>query len=556
VTPAGNRRSLILRTAPLAQSSLARSNREPVQSADAKLASALLSLCREAIARHQGREFVEAIATYERILALLPDIHKHFGHAPAAAPIHERIRALLPDIHNNFGHALSAVGRHEPAAAAFARAIELKADFPEALCNWGLALVSLDRFEEAEAKYRKAIAVNPRFPGAYNNLGLLLKERGRLAEAREAFEQAIAHAPRNFSYYDNLAAVRAFVAGDPYVAALEAAARDAAALPPVEQMHLNFALARAYDHLDRPHDAFPRLIDANRLKRAQVTYDEPKTLAMMERLRTLITRDFIAARAGCGEPSARPIFIVGMTRSGTTLIEQILASHPQVHGAGEVALLDQVTGSMRNLLPGVPVFPDMMLAMTGEHFRALGEAYLQGMSERAPQAARITDKMTVNFLFVGLIHLALPNAAIIHAVRDAGDTCVSNFATHFTAGHEHTYDLAELGRYYRHYRQLMAHWHAVLPGRIMDVRYEELVGDLEGVARRIVAHCGLAWDARCLDFHRAERSIRTASAAQVRKPIYRDSVARWRKYQAFLGPLFEELGPFAPSAGEPASPEI
>jgi len=514
----------------LAQPSLARSNTEPVQSANARLAGAFLTLCKEATARHQCGQFVEAIANYERILA------------------------LIPDIHNNFGHALAAAGRHESAGAAFARAIEQKPDFPEALCNWGLALVALDRFDDAEAKYRQAIAVNPRFAGAYNNLGLLLKERGRLAQAKEAIEQAIALSPRNFSYYDNLAAVRPFVAGDPYLAALETAEQDAAGLPPVERVHVNFALAKAYEHLDRPKDSFRRLIEANRFKRAQIAYDEPATLGTMERLRALITGDFIAAREGCGDRSARPIFIVGMTRSGSTLIEQILASHPQVHGAGELPLLDQVTGSLRSLIPSAPAFPEMMLAMGPEHFHALGALYRDGIAQRSPDAARVTDKMTGNFLSVGLIHLALPNAAIIHAVRDPADTCVSNFSTHFTSGHEHTYDLAELGRYYRHYRQMMAHWRAVLPrGRIMDVHYENLVSDLEGMARRIVAHCGLEWDARCLDFHRAERPVRTASAAQVRMPIYRHSVERWRKYQDFLGPLFAGLGPFAPSTREPAN---
>jgi hypothetical protein len=159
-------------------------------------------------------------------------------------------------------------------------------------------------------------------------------------------------------------------------------------------------------------------------------------------------------------------------------------------------------------------------------------------------AKRITDKMTVNFLFAGLIHLALPNATIIHAVRDPIDTCVSCFSVHFTKGLEHTYDLAELGRYYRHYRAMMAHWRDVLPpGRIMDVHYESLVGDLEGVARRIIARCGLAWDARCLDFHRTDRSVRTASATQVRQPIYKTSVGRWRRYEKFLGPLLAELDP-------------
>jgi tetratricopeptide (TPR) repeat protein len=491
----------------------------------------LLALCKDALTHHQAGQFVEAIHLYERIIAL---------------------NSALPEIHNNLGHALSALGEPAPAAAAFERAIELKPDYPEALCNWGRVLADQERFDDAETKYRQAIMVNPRLAGAYNNLGLLLKETGRLKEARQIFEQAIDLAPSNFSYYDNLAAVTSFATGDPYLVALETAAEHAATLPIADQMHLNFALAKAYDNLGRPQSAFPHLLNANRLKRQQIVYDEADRLGLMDRLRASIGRGFIQARQGCGALSAAPVFIVGMTRSGTTLIEQILASHPQISGAGEAPLLEQVAESIRNELPGVPGvprYPEMMLAMSPAHFRTLGQLYVDRIRQRAPTATRITDKMTTNFFFVGLIHLALPNATIIHALRDPADTCLSCFSTHFTRGHEHTYDLAELGRYYRHYSELMTHWYDVLPpGRIMTVHYEDLVADLEGVARRIVSHCGLPWDSNCLDFHRNKRPIRTASAVQVRKPIYRNAVGRWRKYEAILGPLFAELGPRVASA--------
>jgi tetratricopeptide (TPR) repeat protein len=516
----------LFRTAPVLNPLPARSNREPVYYArDAELTRTLLTICDDALAHHRAGRFAEAISRYERILSLGLDI---------------------PQIHNNLGHAFGALGKPELALTALQRAIKRKPDYAEALCNLGLALANLERFDEAEAKYLQAIRANPRYAAAYNNLGILLKDKGQLTEARRAFERAIDLAPSDFAYYDNLAAVTPFAAGDPYLSALETAVNDSTALSMADQIHLNFALAKAYDALSRPERAFGHLLKANRFKRELIAYDEADTLGQMARLRELISREFIQGRQGYGEPSSVPVFIVGMTRSGTTLIEQILASHPQIFGAGELLLLDQLAGSVRALLPGVPAFPEMALEMSPEHFRKLGTLYVEKLTQRAPTAKRITDKMTVNFLFVGFIHLALPNATIIHAVRDPVDTCVSSFATHFTHGHEHTYDLAELGRYYRHYRELMAHWHDVLPpGRILDVHYEELVGDLEGVARRIVTHCGLTWDARCLDFHRNERPVRTASAAQVRWPIYRESVGRWRKYQNFLGPLVAELAPLA-----------
>lgn len=484
-----------------------------------------MQLFNGAIAHHQAGRFAEAIALYREILAAQPN---------------------LAEVYNNVGHALAALGKPEAAITVFQRAVELKPANPEALCNWGLALVDLERFDDGEAKYRQAIAIDANFDGAYNNLGLLMKERGRLTEARAAFEQAIRLAPQKTSYYDNLAAVRPFVAGDCYFTALQNMAENPAALSTVDKISLHFALAKAYENVDQPEIAFRELLQGNALKRAQLVYDEAATLGGMDRLRKLIDRDFIEARQGCGLPSPVPVFIVGMTRSGTTLIEQILASHPQVFGAGELLLLDQAAGAIRDALPGRPPFPDMMLEMAPDHFRTLAKFYVDRIGRQAPGAARVTDKMTVNFLFVGLIHLMLPNATIIHAVRDPVDTCLSCFSINFSKPHPHTYDLAELGRYYRRYRQLMAHWHSVLPpGRILDVHYEELVGEVESVARRIVSHCGLEWDARCLDFHRSERPIRTASAAQVRKPIYKDAVGRWRKYEALLGPLLAELGPLA-----------
>lgn len=496
-------------------------NQPPASSATGARANTLRALSDEAFAHHCAGRYVNAIACYQKILSLKPD---------------------LAETYNNLGHALVALKKPEAAILAFECAVELKPDNPGALCNWGLALADLGRLDEAETKYRQAIAVDSRFAGAYNNLGLLMKTKGRLAEAQQAFELAIRFAPQHVAYYDNLAAVRPFTAGDRYFAALETLAGHRMTLSAADRIHLHFALAKAYEHIGQPESAFHHLLNGNALKRREMVYNEAETLGQMDRLRALIGRDFIAARQNSGVAAALPVFIIGMTRSGTTLIEQLLASHPRVFGAGELDLFDQAIRSVQGALPGCPPFPEMMQAMSAEHYRRLGELYLESIARQAPLVARITDKMTVNFMFAGLIHLALPNATIIHAVRDPLDTCVSCFATHFSAGHAHTYDLAELGRYYRSYQAVMQHWHAVLPpGRILDVRYEELVADLEGVARRIVAHCGLAWDRRCLDFHRAERPVRTASAAQVRRPIYSDSVGRWRKYQAFLGPLFTEL---------------
>lgn len=496
------------------------------------VADALAALAMEAVSHQVAGRHAEAIGLYDLILSAQPS---------------------LPEIHNNRGLALAALGQFDAAVASYQRAVALRPKNPQALCSWAAALAEDGRTQEAEQTARQAIALNPRLAQAHNNLALILKEMGRLEEAEAAAKQAIQLAPHNPAYYEHLGMIRPFVQGDRYLSALEDLAKDPSSLRAADRMHLHFGLGKAYEDTGRFEDAFPHWLEANALKRHQLGYDEGQTLALLERTRAVFTRNLVARYESAGVPSALPVFIVGMPRSGSTLIEQILASHPAVFGGGELNLLDNAVGAIGKGLPAEPTFPDMVAAMSAENFAALGCLYLGALQKRAPQALRITDKMPANFLFAGLIHLALPRATIIHAMRDPADTCVSCFATNFTRGQPHAYDLAELGRYYSRYRSLMAHWHEVLPhGRILDVRYEELVADLPGAARRIVAHCGLAWDVRCLDFHRCERVVRTASAAQVRKPIYQSAVGRWRKYQSFLGPLLAELE--TEHEGEPTNP--
>jgi len=442
----------------------------------------------------------------------------------------------------NLGHILKSLGRLGAAEVVFRRATAIMPDDAQAHCGLGNVLADLDRPVEAEAAYRRAIALNRGLAGAHHNLALTLTASGRFAEARRASERAIELAPRQTSYYATLAELRSFTAGDRYLTALEGLAKDATSLSAADQVHLHFALAKAYADLGHSEREFAHLLSGNALKRAQMNYDEAATLGRMQRARELLTPEFIRTCQGAGERSPAPIFIIGMPRSGTTLIEQILASHHQVFGAGELKLIEQAAGGIRSVLPGAPDYPEMLLHMGPAHFQALGALYVRELTRRVPLTSRIIDKMPSNFIFAGLIHLALPNATIIHVMRDPLDTCASCFSKHFTEGQAHTYDLAELGRYYRSYRELMAHWHRVLPpGRILDVHYEDVVADLEGAARRLVAHCGLPWDDRCLDFHRTQRTIKTASATQVRRPIYRNSVGFSHRYKAFLGPLVSEL---------------
>jgi tetratricopeptide (TPR) repeat protein len=511
------------------------------------------------VADELGR-VAEALAGYDRALALNPgeadacngrgNVMRKLDRIPEAEQMFRRAILLKPngaEAYCNLGCLLIDIGKSDQAEAVLREAVALNPDFVTALHNLAIALINLDRSDEAEPMIRRALALDPQLAGAQHNLSLALMQSGRLNEAREAAERAIALAPRDPLHFRQLGDIRKYLAGDPFLTALQALSMDEASLAIGKQIDLNFALAKAYADLGRPQDEFERLLAGNRLKRSMVRYDEAVVLGELDRARQVFSPEFMRKERGSGEPSAKPIFIIGMPRSGTTLIEQILASHPQVFGAGELTLFERAIGDVRSGMGevsghNVSRHPEIALRMSGEHFQELGGRYLAAIERLAPTATHITDKMPTNFVFAGLIRLALPNATIIHTMRDPVDTCISCFSKLFTEGNFHTYDLAELGRYYRHYAALMAHWHQVLPpGRILDVVYEDTVADLEGVARRIVAHCGLPWDARCLDFHSTERIVRTASAAQVRRPIYASSVGRQRAYQSMLGPLLAEL---------------
>jgi tetratricopeptide (TPR) repeat protein len=503
----------------------------------------------------QGK-FEEAVTASRQAIAIKPDFveaHANLGLAlkalgrfeEAVAACRQTV-ALRPNFalaHSNLGMALSEQGELDQAIAAFRDAIRIKPDYPEAYCNLGLALRRKGKFEEAIAAYRQAIAIKPNLSGAHANLGEALIKFGDLSEGRAALERAVHLEPRNAKYLYNFGNVVRCVAGDPHLAALEQLARDSGSLSVEHRIYLHFALAKAHGDMGRHAEAFRQWIDGNALKRAKVVYDEGATLAQMDRVRAVFTPELMRARENLGDPSGVPVFIVGMMRSGSTLVEQILASHPKVFGGGELTQFESAVGRIQNMRGGSATFPESARDWTGEDYRDLGARYLAEVERLAPGAARITDKMPKNFMHVGLIHLALPNATIIHTVRDPVDTCLSSFSRLYTAEQGYTYDLAELGRYYRQYRALMAHWRRVLPpGRILEVRYEDVVADLEGQARRILAHCGLEWDERCLSFHETDRPVLTWSATQVRQPIYASAVGRWRVHEEFLAPLLAELG--------------
>ncbi len=411
----------------------------------------------------------------------------------------------------------------------------------------GDQLRNLNRPEEALASYDSAAAISPDNALAHDRRGLVLVELGRLTEARSACENAVKYAPGKASFYYNLTKVARLALDDPLAQAMRKLLEEIDSLDWEDQALLHFALAKTFaDNADYSR-SFRHLLDGNALKRKHTPYDESATFGGFDNMRAIFTSQLIEAHQGVGDPSPGPVFVVGLPRSGSTLIEQLLCSHPKVFGTGE----------NRGFWDAAAECGPLHLSgeNSGVQLRQIGASYMRRVGRDAPAAERIVNKRLDNFHLIGLIHLALPNARIIHARRDPVDTCLSCFSTYFVGGNvPFTYDLADLGRYYRAYDSLMAHWNDVLPPNVMiDVHYEELVADIDGQARRMIDHCGLEWDARCLSFHRTERPVRTASAVQVRQPLYQTAVGRWRNYEPFLGPLLAELGSFTRATNRTAT---
>jgi hypothetical protein len=385
------------------------------------------------------------------------------------------------------------------------------------------------------AHYERALVLDPDYADAHNNLGSVFKEQGKFDEAMAHFGRAIAIRPDFAEAHFNRAEIESFHPGDADLAALEALA-DRDDLAPNQAVYIHFALAKALEDSGDTVRAFEHFGKGNALKRRQVTYDEPEVLKRFRRIATVFDRSLFDRFEGAGDPSSVPVFVLGMPRSGSTLVEQILASHPQIHGAGELMALEVLASSLSD-------YPECVPALDGLDLRRLGQSYLALLPPVEDGKIRIVDKLPGNFLSVGLIRLILPNAKIIHTVRYPVDTCVSCYSKLFTFGLNFSYDLGELGRYYRSYSELMAHWRAVLPpGAMLEVAYEDVVDDLEVQARRLIEYCGVPWDNRCIDFHKNSRQVKTASAVQIRKPLFRSSLQRWRRYEAQIGPLLDELG--------------
>jgi tetratricopeptide (TPR) repeat protein len=469
----------------------------------------------------------------------------------AVALLQEAVR-LAPNFapaRDNLGGALLACGQPDPALEHLQEAVRLRPDFAESQSNLGLAFRELGRIEEAIRCFREAMRLNPAYPGAHNNLGYTLEFQGRFEEALAEFQEALRLDPNNARALASLSGLA--VAGHHHLSDDQLSRIRSLVsrtdLPADDLGRLHFALAGVLDGAGDYERAFGHYRQGNELRKEYVrrrgaAFDPEAQRRGVDRLIDAFTPAYFERVRSFGADSELPIFVVGMMRSGTSLAEQILASHPDVRGAGELRDIDLLVRALPQRWGPTEGYPACLVRLDATAARQLAEGHLRRLRERGGAAARVVDKAPFNFLHLGVIATLFPRARIIHCRRDPVDTCLSCYFQDFGQPPAFSLDLRHLGLYYREYERLMAHWAAVLPVPIFELCYEELTADQEAVSRRLIAFCGLEWDDRCLRFHETRRPVWTSSTLQVRRPMYRSAVGRWKRYEAHLRPLLEALG--------------
>ena len=505
----------------------------------------------------------------KRVPALLGEAEALIGkrnYAVAAERL-EEILQIEPDhpvAHNILGDALCKLGRFHAAEMAFRRAVELKPAMAEALFNLGTVLYWRGQIAAAETVLRRAVKQDPRNAEALAGLGHTLSALDRAKEAKECFEKALRLKPRHAGalcglgwlasmdgrFEESERWLRTALDADPKCSEawawrvelrrmtgedrdwLEGAERMLAeGVPPVEEARLRFALGKYFDDIGSYSRAFEQYKRANELQKLHATpYDRPARAEFVDEMIRVYPRERLARAVEGASGSQRPVFVVGMMRSGTSLVEQIIASHPLAAGAGELAYWNTAALKYREVLRRGAPEPELWSRLT--------DGYLKILGRQSSGAQRVVDKSTYNSDHLGIIHLAFPKARILYLRRDPIDVCLSCFFQQFSTAANFTLDLSDLAHYYREHHRLVEHWRSVLPqDAFLEVPYAELVADQEGWSRRIIEFLGLPWDPKVLEFHKTERSVPTASHWQVRQKIYSSSVGRWKHYEKFIGPL-------------------
>jgi len=437
------------------------------------------------------------------------------------------------------GQAELMLGEFESAADHYRAVIALDPENEGAYCNFAKTLAFLGQYEQAINQYLRALELVPTFDAAWASLGELYLHLGRMDDAVSCLKKALDLNPKVTSAYLLLADSGHYSIQK---SEIEKMSRlyEKAVLTNDQRSFLAFALGRIFEGRKEYGKAFEYYTRGNRLRRKGLRFSITNEAKRFQGLRELFTKEFLDQVAPDRTPSTTPIFIVGMPRSGTSLVEQILSSHPDVYGAGELAILENLCRES-GLLPDQE-YQASIGELKHEDFHQLGERYLAGIETFGHGAKFIIDKLTLNFKYIGVIRLALPEAKIIHCRRDPMDNCTSIYRNIFGGQLAFSYDQEELGQYYRLYEELMRHWHHVLPNVIHDITYEDLIANTASEIRGLLTYCGLTFDPACLLFHETERAVRTMSSSQVRQPIYSDSISAWKRYESHLEPLYEALG--------------
>ncbi len=486
---------------------------------------------------------VDAMRLLAGILASQSDVEE-------AEALLRKAVSLAPDYALAFldlGRLFQEQHRYAEAIECFQRTIRLQPSAAKPRHLLASTLAPVGRTEDALDTYRQALELQPRHAGAWLGLGHTLKTIGRQREAIEAYRECIRVRPDNGETYWSLANLKTYQLTAHDMRAMESALERADELTDQSAVNFLFALAKAHEDagdFDAAWDYYQR---GNAKQRMLEHYDPVQTETANDEIIETFDASFLQSAAGQGHSDAAPIFVLGLPRSGSTLIEQILASHSQVEGTSELPYLGRVATSLnRNRADGVN-YPQAVRELRAAHFKALGGDYLQrAQVHRRSEKPRFVDKMPNNFPSIGFAHLILPNAKIIDARRYPLDSTLSCYRQLFAKGQTFVYDLQEIGEYFLEYQRLMDHWHDVLPGCVLTVQYEDLVTDFDGQLRRLLDYCELPWEDACANFHETDRPVRTASSEQVRQPIYGNSIHFWRNYEAHLGELIDVLEPVLP----------
>jgi tetratricopeptide (TPR) repeat protein len=502
------------------------------------------------VLKELGR-YEEAINYLQQALTIFPDYAEAFnnlgnvllasGEAEKAMENYEKALDLIPnyaEAHSNMGNALRELGQQEDAIKSYEKSLSIRPDFAMAHYNMGIVVDELGHPEDAINHYKQAIKLEPEYTEAYNNLGFSLQESGRREEAVENYEKALSIKPDYAAAHLHLSMI---VPQQERIATIEQLLSQPS-IADVDATLYHFALGNIYNSSELYDSAFTHFNRANDLKRKAINYEAKVYSDYVDNLCKTYTSNYLEKRKQFNANSNVPVFIIGMPRSGTTLVEQILSSHSEVYGAGELSTLRRIEKSLAEQLGGTKAYPTSMLSCDKEIAKQYAEEYLREIRGHSDSARRITDKNPGNFHRIGLIKTLFPNARIIHCQRNALDTCTSIYFNHFVEGNEYSFRLEELGQYYLDYEKLMKHWSGLFAEDILTVQYEELVKNQEKTSRTLIQHIGVEWEDACIDFHLNTRTVRTASSVQVRQPLYEKSINRWKHYESQLAPLTRILG--------------